>query len=1192
MKLSIDIDDAELNEVITSGIKGLSTETITDLAKEALNSYLQTNEGIEGVIFEDTTFVDLFEELPADVTLLPGAVIPHLLFTKRGLTISVYNYNKNFNDTCKEIVNGMYNWWVESALDLIEESYGLSFDNITLDLYFENKPDSGRYAATGGNAFSHEMIINIAHLDSLVSLLYNPNGNTKNGIRYNYFDRLLSHELTHAALQCNVTSGMWLSFPQFFSEGIAELTAGGDDIFGADINTSADYIRNTVGDSTKLKSKVNLNDYDTEDLESYAAGYVFLRWLAKTVSESLAADEKSVPELSYAFAENPANSITVEDHYIFIDASNVTHGLNLTGNAKDNQMFGTVYDDTLRGLDGNDLLSGGYGDDVLFGGNGDDTLNGGDGNNTLTGGEGNDVFFYDGGNVLITDYEPGKDIIKYTEKSTVHWKAEGNDLIITLDAYDYGKITVRNGNGVDVSEVGPDNEAVILYDGDDGAKFIGNSKGNAPTLGSGNATAYGNEGDDTIHASTGYTTVYGGPGSDVFVNTGGHDLVMDYTTDDRIKIENGWLSSSVTSGNDIILYTTYYGTGWYSYYRYNGSITLKNAAGKYVNFVGTDDRSTLYSADNNSILKSHSSAASTLTSFGDNSTVSGNDGNDRIYNYGYHAVIDGGAGFDVIRIMENANNSTVSGGKDNDDIDLYSNQNTILYTYGDGDDVIYGFNETDVLKIDGAFSTLVSGEDVIVSVTRAATNRQLSADYDGDALDDETADAVDGTISLLYAAGLNLNIVGNEATVENTVVNDGTDLDDNLRNYDDNALFDGGEGDDTLVNNGSNSTLRGGDGNDYIDSPLISTEKNILDGGAGDDTIKNSSSDSTIRGGDGNDSIINNLGNTVSIDGGAGDDYIADLWSMGATIRAGKGNDTIYSNNSAELIMYSSGDGSDVIYGADTDTTLQISGNYNIEPDGDDMIVRIGSGSIALKNMSDKPVNVNGIVLPAGVSLNKKATKLTVANPFGGTLNVADYSDKVKTVNATKAGNAIALVGNDLNNVIKVGAGGSSLDGGAGNDKLCGNNGGVDHFYYTADGSNDVISKYKAGQDYIHIDAAIEGVEVKGSKVIFTIGDGTLTVKNAAKKEMRLVDAEGEVTTYRFTKENNDLASARIEESDQLSASGYWFMDDQPMNDDQNLSQIISSECALDLSTEFSSELFKSTIPIVAPQRINDASVQ
>ena len=51
MKLSIDIDDAELNEVITNGIKELSNETITDLAKEALNSYLQTNDGIEGIIY-------------------------------------------------------------------------------------------------------------------------------------------------------------------------------------------------------------------------------------------------------------------------------------------------------------------------------------------------------------------------------------------------------------------------------------------------------------------------------------------------------------------------------------------------------------------------------------------------------------------------------------------------------------------------------------------------------------------------------------------------------------------------------------------------------------------------------------------------------------------------------------------------------------------------------------------------------------------------------------------------------------------------------------------------------------------------------------------------------------------------------------------------------------------------------------
>ena len=60
MKLSIDIDDAELNEVITNGIKGLSTETITDMAKEALNSYLQTEDGTARFYVIDSADKDFY----------------------------------------------------------------------------------------------------------------------------------------------------------------------------------------------------------------------------------------------------------------------------------------------------------------------------------------------------------------------------------------------------------------------------------------------------------------------------------------------------------------------------------------------------------------------------------------------------------------------------------------------------------------------------------------------------------------------------------------------------------------------------------------------------------------------------------------------------------------------------------------------------------------------------------------------------------------------------------------------------------------------------------------------------------------------------------------------------------------------------------------------------------------------------
>ena len=53
MKISIDIDDSELNEAISKGVKDLSADTITELAKDAVSAYLQTTVGIEKVLYKD-----------------------------------------------------------------------------------------------------------------------------------------------------------------------------------------------------------------------------------------------------------------------------------------------------------------------------------------------------------------------------------------------------------------------------------------------------------------------------------------------------------------------------------------------------------------------------------------------------------------------------------------------------------------------------------------------------------------------------------------------------------------------------------------------------------------------------------------------------------------------------------------------------------------------------------------------------------------------------------------------------------------------------------------------------------------------------------------------------------------------------------------------------------------------------------
>lgn len=52
MTLSIDISDQELKEVVEKGIKNLSSETVGELAKEAILNYMQDPEVMKNLLFE------------------------------------------------------------------------------------------------------------------------------------------------------------------------------------------------------------------------------------------------------------------------------------------------------------------------------------------------------------------------------------------------------------------------------------------------------------------------------------------------------------------------------------------------------------------------------------------------------------------------------------------------------------------------------------------------------------------------------------------------------------------------------------------------------------------------------------------------------------------------------------------------------------------------------------------------------------------------------------------------------------------------------------------------------------------------------------------------------------------------------------------------------------------------------------
>lgn len=110
------------------------------------------------------------------------------------------------------------------------------------------------------------------------------------------------------------------------------------------------------------------------------------------------------------------------------------------GNDGDNVIDGTSGDDTMDGKGGNDRLMGLGGDDVLLGGDGDDLLEGGTGNNTLNGGRGNDYLGGDvGADTYVFNIGDGQD---YINEYSWGWGWQVGDDYVRLPN------TIRFGAGI------------------------------------------------------------------------------------------------------------------------------------------------------------------------------------------------------------------------------------------------------------------------------------------------------------------------------------------------------------------------------------------------------------------------------------------------------------------------------------------------------------------------------------------------------------------------------------------------------------------------------------------------------------------------------------------------------------------------------------------------------------------------
>lgn len=244
-----------------------------------------------------------------------------------------------------------------------------------------------------------------------------------------------------------------------------------------------------------------------------AAGYI-------VGDASTAADDIADGTLTAVVSDASGNIMTVEvplsvNYDANIDASGATEGLALRGDAQENVITGSAFDDviyagataadeadTISGGAGDDIIGGKGGADVLAGETGDDTIFGGAGNDSLTGDAGNDVIWA-GADVDTVDGGTGNDILGGGAGADTILGGEGDDIIYAGAGEDNDYLD--GGAGADTIYAGGGNDVMLGGDGDD---LIFN--------GAGNDTVTAGAGDDTMWGSAGNDQLTGGAGDDVF----------------------------------------------------------------------------------------------------------------------------------------------------------------------------------------------------------------------------------------------------------------------------------------------------------------------------------------------------------------------------------------------------------------------------------------------------------------------------------------------------------------------------------------------------------------------------------------------------------------------------------------------------------------------------------------------------
>lgn len=291
----------------------------------------------------------------------------------------------------------------------------------------------------------------------------------------------------------------------------------------------------------------------------------------------------------------------------------------------------------------------------------------------------------------------------------------------------------------------------------------------------------------------------------------------------------------------------------------------------------------------------------------------------------------------------------------------------------------------------------------------------------------------------------------------------------------------------------------------------------------------------SINGWEGSDEILNH-GDKVYIYGGTGNDSIKNHWGRNVTICGGKDDDTIICekniyNNQKELILYEPDDGNDIIYNffdekgqgtpedsdyeciyigsGDVSDTSKVDDSYF---DGSDFVLKIGNGSITLKDAKGKRFEIQdnynngGRGIYTKVKVLKDSSDTTPSsddtlshddNVIYGTPNddtLENPRDKVKIEalagndDITNNGKSVTINGGEDKDSIKNFGSNTKINGDNGNDWIYNEN------------ANEVTIDSSSGNDYISNGS--NAGNAAGSNVLIDSGEGDDIVWNAGNNAL------------------------------------------------------------------------------------------